>query len=405
MSSLDMTSFDSALKVHYTDDEVERLTFTDHPLLGLLVKDENFKGKNLPIPIIYGNVVGRAATFSNAQTNAGPSSIEDFVLTRAKDYAVATIDGETLDAAEGDEAAFMDAATTEFDSAFEAISSSLATALYRSGTGTIGRVSSGSTVSTSTITLEDPEDSVHFEVGMTLRGTSTDGGAYDTGSEVLAGIDRDTGDLTSTSAAWNTVMTALAASDFLVADGDLNAKVKGLDAWIPSSVTSTAFFGVDRTVDSVRLGGARYDASAAGDNIEEALINGAVRVGRHGGRVTHYFVSMEQWGNLGKVLGSKKEYVNVQATAEVGYPSYVVHGPKGPIKVIPDQDCQPDIAWGLDMRRWKFYSLKKCPRILQRDGNKMLRQSSADGDEFRVGYYGQLGSRAPGHNIRVTLPT
>jgi len=405
MASLDLTSFDAALKVHYTDDEVERLTYNDHPLLALLMKDEKFKGKNLPIPIIYGNIAGRSAAFATAQTNSGPTQIEDFVLTRAKDYAVASIDGETMDAAEDDADAFMDAATTEFDSAFEAISSSLATSLYRNGTGSIGQVSAGSTVSAQVITLANPEDSVAFEVGMVLRGTSTDGGAYDTGQEILAGIDRDTGVLTATSAAWNTVMTDLAASDYLLTSGDLNAKVKGLDAWMPSSVTSTAFFGVDRTADSVRLGGARYDSTTNGENIEEALINGAVRAGRHGGRVTHYFMSMERWGDLGKILGSKREYVQVHATAEVNFPAYEVQGPKGLIKVIADQDCQPNIAWGLDMRCWKFYSLKKCPRILQRDGNKLLRLSSADGDEFRVGYYGQLGGRAPGRNVRVTLPT
>lgn len=403
---LDMTSLDAGLKVHYTDDEVERLTLSDHPLLALLAKDENFYGKNLPIPIIYGNPQGRSATFADAQANQTSSKIEDFVLTRVKDYAIASLDGETIDASEKDEDAFVDAMTMEFDGAFEAISGSLAHALYRSGTGSIGRVSSGSTVSAATITLESIPDIVHFEVGMTLRGCSTDGGSYDVGQEVIAGIDRDAGTLTPTSAAWNTVMTDLAASDYLVVAGDLNAKVKGLDAWLPSAAPgATSFFGVDRSVDAVRLGGARYDAATAGDNMEEALFNGAARAARHGGKISHYFVSIERWADLGKILGSKREYVQVHATAEIAFPAYEVNTPNGIAKVIADKDCQADVAWGLDMRRWKFYSLKKCPRILQRDGNKTLRTSSADGEEFRVGYYGQLGCRAPGHNVRVTLPT
>ena len=45
----------------------------------------------------------------------------------------------------------------------------------------IGQVSSGSTVSAQTITLASVDDVANFEVGMTLRGTSTDGGVYDTG--------------------------------------------------------------------------------------------------------------------------------------------------------------------------------------------------------------------------------
>lgn len=407
--ALDMTSFDAALKVRYTDEEVERLTYQDHPLLALVAKKENFTGKNLPIPIIYGNPQGRSATFSEAQGNQTSSKIEDFVLTRAKDYAVASIDGETWDASEDDPGAFMEAMETEFDGAFESIGSSLATALYRSGTGSIGRVAqfdaAGADTEDGELILVDIEDIVHFEVGMTVRGTSTDGGAYDTGEEVIAGVDRDAGMLIATSATWATVMTDLATNDFLVVSGDLNAKIKGLDAWMPATVTSASFFGVDRTLDSTRLGGCRYDAATPGDTLEEALINGATKSAREGGKISHYFMSYERLGELSKLLGTKREYVQVNASAEISFPAYMVQGPKGPIKVIADQDCQPDIAWGLDMRRWKLYSLKKCPRILMRDGSKTLRQSTADAEEFRVGYYAQLGCRAPGHNVRVTLPS
>ena len=49
-----MTSFDAALKQWYTDDKVENMVYKDNPLLAMLAKMEMFKGKNLPIPIIYG---------------------------------------------------------------------------------------------------------------------------------------------------------------------------------------------------------------------------------------------------------------------------------------------------------------------------------------------------------------
>jgi hypothetical protein len=47
--ALDMTSFSSALKAHYTNDRVESATLKDNPLLALMSKYENFGGKNLPI--------------------------------------------------------------------------------------------------------------------------------------------------------------------------------------------------------------------------------------------------------------------------------------------------------------------------------------------------------------------
>lgn len=399
--ALDMTSFDAALKQHYTDDEVQRLTLEDHPFLAMVQKYEKFGGKNLPIPIIYGNPQGRSATFSDAQANKTSSQITDFVLTRAKDYSLASIDGETMDASENDPDAFMEAATTEIDGAFGSIAGSLATALYRSGTGSIAQVGSGQ--GTKTMTLKNTDDIVYFEVGMSLRTSATDGGAHRTGTEVIEAVDRDNGTVDSTSATWDAVCTAIAADDYICVEGDLNAKVKGLDAWLPSSVTSTSFFGVDRTVDSTRLGGCRYDGSS--DSIEEALITGASRSGKWGGRPGHCFMSFENYANLEKDLGSKKQYVEVKVSADIGFTGLRINGPKGEIKIFPDQNCQSTIAWMLDMRHIKLYSLKKCPRILNRDGNRTLREYNADAEEIRVGYYAQLGFRAPGHNCRITLPS
>jgi hypothetical protein len=47
--SLDLTSFASALKQHYTDDRVQNMVYKDNPLLALMPKMEQFGGKNLPI--------------------------------------------------------------------------------------------------------------------------------------------------------------------------------------------------------------------------------------------------------------------------------------------------------------------------------------------------------------------
>lgn len=52
--ALDLTSFASALKAHYTSDKVENMVYMDNPLLAIMPKYESFGGKNLPIPIIYG---------------------------------------------------------------------------------------------------------------------------------------------------------------------------------------------------------------------------------------------------------------------------------------------------------------------------------------------------------------
>jgi hypothetical protein len=116
---LDLTSFDAALKQHYTSDRVENMVYADNPFLAMVAKMEDFGGRNLPIVLIYGNPQGRSATFSNAQTRGAATStrVTDFILTRVKDYSIATIDNETLEASKGNANAFMEAATTEVDGA------------------------------------------------------------------------------------------------------------------------------------------------------------------------------------------------------------------------------------------------------------------------------------------------
>jgi hypothetical protein len=114
-------------------------------------------------------------------------------------------------------------------------------------------------------------------------------------------------------------------------------------------------------------------------------------------------MSYSKFAELEKALGSKVQYVNVQASAEIGFRGMLINGPRGVIKVVPDQNCPNNKAYMLQMDTWKLYSLGKAPKIIDSDGLKMLRESSADAVEVRVGYYAQLGCKAPGYNAAVTL--
>lgn len=399
--SLDMTSFDSALKQHYTSDRIENMVYSDNPLLALLPKYEQFGGRNLPIPVIYGNPQGRSATFATAQSNKTNSQITDFVLTRNSDYSLASISNEVIEASKGNANAFMEAATTEIDGAIHAATRSLAVAVYGSGSGTVGQVSAGFTGTT--FTLSDTEDVTNFEVGMELVFSTADGGGtVKAGSITVTGVNRDTGVITVDAGSGIDSGTGPATSDYVFVEGDYDSKIKGLSAWIPASAPSaTSFFGVDRSVDASRLGGIRYDGSA--EPLEEALIGGASRVAREGGKPTHCFMSYSKYAELEKSLGSKVQYVDLKSTADIAFRGIMINGPRGPIRVVPDQNCPSDVAFMLQLDTWKLYSLGKCPKILDSDGLKMLRESAADAVEVRVGYYAQLGCKAPGYNARIAL--
>jgi hypothetical protein len=397
--ALDMTTFAAALKQHYVDFTVKNLVYKNNPALAMIGKDEKFGGLNMPLPLIYGNPQGRSATFSNALAQKTNSQIKAFTLTRASDYSLANIQNEVLEASQGDSDAFMRAATTEIDGAIQAATRSLAGAMYRNGTGSIGQISSGSNVNSLTLTLANIEDIVNFEVGMTIAASATDGGANRSGTAVITAVNRSLGTITTSGSNWSAQISSLTVGDYLMVAGDLNAKIKGFDAWIPmpGALTNSPFFGVDRTIDATRLAGINADYS--GVPIEESLIDLAAKIGREGGVPDKCFMSFGNYANLEKALGSKVIYQSVKdPDGVVGFEGIKIHGPKGPITVIPDLNCQSDRFYMLQFDTWKLYSLGMAPKLLKSDGMEFLRVSSADAVEVRVGYYAQLGCVAPGWN-------
>lgn len=383
------------MKQHYVDLTVANLVYADNPLLALMPKDEKFGGSNLPLPLLYGNPQGRSATFSSAQSNKNASKVVQFLLTRSKDYATANIENEVMEATMGDSDAFMRAATTEIDGAYQSITRSLAIAMYRNGTGSIGQIASGQ--GTPTVQLVNIDDITNFEVGMTLQTSATDGAAPRAGTVEVSGIDRQAGTITCTGN-WSAGIGAVAANDYILVNGDSNGKIKGVDAWMPlSNPSSAAFFGVDRTADLTRLSGVRKDFS--GQPIEEALIDLAAAIGREGGKPDYAFLNFTWFAALEKALGSKVQYVDVKSDVGVGFSGIKVKGPKGDISIIADQNCQGDRVDMMALKKtWKLYSLGKAPKLLNADGNDILRVASADAYEVRVGYYAQLGCAAPGWN-------
>jgi hypothetical protein len=405
--SLDLTAFDAALKQHYTDDRVENMVYQDNPMLALMPKMEEFGGRNLPIPLIYGNPQGRSASFSQAQSRGSVtnSKLSDFLLTRVKDYSIATIDNETLLASEGNVNAFLEAATVEIDGAINSLTRSIGVKSYRDGWGTIGVIG---VISTNDVTLATVEDVTNFEVGMVLCAAASASSGNLRGSSpgdscIVTNVNRISGVITVDS-----LPGTFTVGDSLSVKGDreytasTRQVISGLEAWVPASApSSTAFFGVDRSIDVTRLGGLRLDGTAK--PIEEALIEGASLMGREGRKTTHYFMSFSKYADLEKALGSKVQYIDLKMSAEIAFRGIQVHGPKGTINVIPDQNCPGNRVFGLELPMFKIYSLGKAVRVIDTDGLQMLRQASADGVECRYGMYGNLGCRAPAGGINIQV--
>ena len=399
MAALDVTSASSALKVYYSDQRITEMMYKDNPLYALIPKVKDFYGKLYPLPMRVTNPQGRAATFSNAQGQKVASVYKDFELTRKTDYSLASITSEAIMASETNPGAFLRLATAEIDGALMSLKRSIAWSLYGDGTGAIASANAAlSSANPAVCTLKSAEDIVKIEVGMTIEirngGTVRNLGAGAT-SAAVTNVNRDAG--TFTIGTDNSGATAtVAAGDTINVVGDYNAKLTGLGGWVPATApTSTSFFNVDRSVDVTRLGGVRV--TSTGKPQDEAWIDAARRLGREGGAPDYGIVGFSKYATLEKTLGSRVQYEDVEV-AGIGFRGIKVSGPQKPFTIMPDRDCPDAYGYLLTMDTWGLYSLKEPVMLLDLDGNRMLRESSADQYEVRCASYAQVGCTFPGAN-------
>lgn len=406
-TTFNMSAAEAALKELYDDQKIQNLVYKNNPFLAMIPKFTEFGGKYMPLPLVFNTSQGRSATFAKAQDNQTAAEVVWFALKRVADYSIARIDNQTMLASKTDKMAFINGAQLVIDNAIRALTNSVAAALFRSGTGTMGRIATGG-ITSGVITLSNPGDVVNFERNQVLQANATDGGATPRAAlGYVIAVDRTAGTVTVSATGYSGAAgspAAWAAGDYLLTEGDLNAKIKGLAGWLPQTAPTTGdnWFGVDRSEDTVRLAGVRYNGSA--QNIEEALVDGSLLVAREGGNPDVCIMSYGSYSALEKSLGAKAQYITMQGPAEIMFPGILINGANGQIKVFPDRSCTAKTAYLLQMDTWKLYSLGDAPHIARyADGLEMLRVSNADAAEVRVVSYAQLGCNAPGWNGVIQL--
>lgn len=401
------TTLAYALKRLQDQRRVQNVVYKDNPFFALVKKKGQFEGSARAIALRYGDTSARSSTFSTTQTIAaadqGASKGVQFLLTRVADYASIRMTNESILAAKSDLGAFLETYDQEFQGALNAMKRSFGQALYGSGSGAIGRRAS---ISTNTITLTEPNDVTNFEVGDHIEAAATETGAIRSGSTYVTVVNRASGTITVNSAA---AITSFADSDYLFKRGDAQnggtaKRLAGLEAWNPSSApSSTAFFGVDRSVDAERLGGMRLDISAL--NPEEGLVK-ALHISAQLGDAEpgHLFLNPVDVQNIHLALGSKAVTKYMQV-GDIGFSTIVVTGPRGDTRIMSDRNCPKGIGRLVDMSTWTLHHLGQLINIISLDGADVSRVADADEFEGRLAFYGNLGCDAPGYNMRLTMPS
>jgi hypothetical protein len=105
------------------------LVYKENPFLALVPKDESpdgFAGKYIPVPLEYGNPMGRAHTFTNAQNQQTATSLVSYFVYVIQDYQLVTITNLLMEQTKTNAGAFVDAAKLQMDGGFRNITNNIA---------------------------------------------------------------------------------------------------------------------------------------------------------------------------------------------------------------------------------------------------------------------------------------
>lgn len=396
------------LKTRYDQKVFHQLFYRKAPFMGQVRKDEKFGGNNARISLRYGAPQGGSFQLPVAMANVTSSSDVGFLLTRAKDYQVSGISGEALAAGDGDENTIYNTLRGEMEGSMRNLNRSLQIAGWRNGGGQRFQLNN-STAATTVATLLQAADITGVEVQMKVDLSVDDGynnggalaGVRAGGPLTVVAVDRTAGTVTFN--ANISTLTGAGVADYAFRNGDYSLGCAGVLRWLPNVAPTTGdnHFGVDRSVDPVRLAGVRYAGS--GGNKEETIIDAAELAGREGAEDLTCFLNNLDRADIIKSLGSKAIYEPVDSTdGDIGYRALNIEGPDGTIKVFSDVNVPRGKFFLLEMDTWVLKSAKGVPRILDDDGLKMLREANNDGYQWRMGGYFQYGCEAPGYNLAGT---
>lgn len=379
-----------------------------HPLLTSLERDTSaMSGDYYKVPIQYANPSGRSKLVATAYAAEAGSKYAAFKVTPISNYLHFRLDGLVVRKAENssDRTSFVDALKQEVFSALQAMGDDLARDAYGNVGGARGRVHPTTAISTTSLTLANPSDAVFFAAGMRIQASDTDGttgslrasGAFVT----LVSVDLNTGVLVA-DGNWSTI-TGITNNDYLFQAGDFGLGAAGLEAWNPGTVTSTAFYGVDRTVDPSFLGGMRFNGVTSGDSMETVFISADAVLGLQKGNPfnnAEVFINPISMGSL-RVAKEGQRFIDDDNEYQIGIKKF--RTPSGHV-LVEDRDCPVGIARVVSKGAFWMMTNGEVPALADTDGITMRYDDSADRYLATVVGDYNFGAKPQGL-ARILLPT
>jgi hypothetical protein len=400
----------AALKVLYPKGELPKSINEMFKGIKEFKKETDFVGESAYVALQNAHAQGASSQFADAQANIYQGSYLRFNLSRVEHFGIARVTGQAAEAAvKSDGGALVDLWDNETRGIATTEMACLATYIYGSGDGVLGRMSSGHT--TTTVTMASGTNMNYFELNMTLAAVSATGLASTVRSGGAAkarivGIDRRNRTLTF-SAALDTLITDVTATDYLVRDGDHHASgtasvITGLDEVVKGGASPGTLWSLNRTSDPVRLAGQAIDY--AGWAMEDAIADASAQAGFQGiGYPDTILMNNIEFAALKKSLTAKLVYNRPGSSdAKYGFSDITIEGEAGPIRIVADPFCPRNKAFLLKKEAFVLWSLKAAPHLAKYDGMEFLRRPDADAYEVRFAFYGQLKCKNPGPHVKLT---
>jgi hypothetical protein len=390
MTAAGLTAF---FKTRFPDREVQNLVCYDKPLLSALSKKDDLEGVETLIPFQLDTPQGMSAALVTALTNVTTSVAKRWVITPGSYYGGLTIDAKSMMASRSNQGAWIRLREREYAGQLESMGQEFEKQLWGDGTGSMGTLDADPGTGTDW-SLTRAEDSINLHLGMRFLvyanssgfpGTVRAGGPY-----IVATINEDTGDFTTTAAA----NAAIASGDHLVREGDVDLTVKGVQAWVPVATPgATAFFGLDRTVAPQKMAGWRGTWKGTIEETAKAL---DAKIRRKKQAATTLWLSYSNFNRLDLELGARGMREADSTSGNFGRNTLKMTSPGGGLTIRTGPYVPEHGGYMLDMSTWAIHTLGALPHLVQDDGMTAVRigggvaASAVDGIEIRLRAFWQL---------------
>ncbi len=399
----------NVLKRIWPQSEIQNLMYEDSPLHAFTEKDSSWAGYTREIVLQYANGGGHSPSFTVAKETKSTNQFGKMSVELADLYALWSVEHKAILASRNDKGAVVKALENATKGALKKVKRDVCWMLHGNGGGSIGRVSTSTTLTSTTLKFRESRTLRNIEIGDHLQLASDDGrgGAGVRAGDALEVTAKDPENLQVTvNQAISTAIPTATTSDYVFLKGFYGTAMEGLESYVPESAPGVgdvpaAIWGMPRTADTRRLGGIRV----GGKNllIQDAIKKGLKVARDEGASIDLILMGTDEFYSLETQLGTSVQRVQRKA-ADVGFEGvkFITGGSK-PVEVYMDPDCKSNVIWLLQSDTWTMSSMGEYPDFIGMGGERFIQEEASPTFEGRVGGYGQFYCDAPGYNVRLDL--